>query len=135
MGGRPWKIHHCNMRSFCMLLQQSSGPSANEGIFINHRSTSDSLLVSPVCLSRASVDGLICVLALLLPLFDKHIVWMSKVSVSIVLEVAKSFKLWWWIGVQGGGCFSFFFFNRESFSFEHIMSQILCLCCSIGRLL
>lgn len=39
--------------------------------------------------------GLICVLTLLLPLFDKHIVCMSKVSVSIVLEVAKSLKLWW----------------------------------------
>jgi hypothetical protein len=58
MGGRPWKIHHCNMRSFCMLLQQSSGPSTNEGIFTNHRSTSDSVLVSPVCLSRACVDGI-----------------------------------------------------------------------------
>jgi hypothetical protein len=45
-------------------------------------------------------------------------------------------KLWWWIGVQGGGCFSFFFFfNREVFSFQHIMSQILCLSCSIGWLL
>ncbi len=90
--------------------------------------------LSPVCLSRASVDGIDLVLTLLVPLFDEPIVCMSNVGVSFVLEVAKSLKLWWWIGVQGGGCFSFFF-NREVFTVQHIMSPILWLSRSIGRLL